>query len=80
MTAAKIQYVSKGFNIRDLGYTYNGMLRLNHPGYGLPWNRIRVQGGAHGAHFGINRAGELYTLPLSRDPNLSKTLDAYNGL
>ena len=41
------------------------------------WNRIRVQGGAYGAHFGINRAGELYFASF-RDPNLSKTLDAYN--
>lgn len=79
MTAAKIQYVSKGFNIRDLGYTYNGSMLVLKSILAMDylWNRIRVQGGAYGAHFGINRAGELYFASF-RDPNLSKTLDAYN--
>ena len=69
MTAAKIQYVSKGFNIRELGYSYNGSMLVLKSILAMDylWNRIRVQGGAYGAHFGINRAGELYFASF-RDP------------
>lgn len=45
MTAAKIQYVSKGFNIRELGYSYNGSMLVLKSILAMDylWNRIRVQ-------------------------------------
>lgn len=79
MTAAKIQYVSKGFNVQALGYKYNGSLLVLKSILAMDylWNRVRVQGGAYGAQFGVNRAGELYFTSY-RDPNLKKTIAAYN--
>ena len=79
MTAAKIQYVSKGYNIRQLGYAYSGSLLVLKSVLAMDylWNRVRVQGGAYGAFFGINRSGDLY-MASYRDPNLRKTIEAYN--
>ncbi|MDO4289309.1 MAG: insulinase family protein [Eubacterium sp.] len=79
MTAAKIQYVSKGYNIRQLGYDYSGSLLVLKSILAMDylWNRVRVQGGAYGAFFGINRSGDMY-MASYRDPNLQKTIDAYN--
>ncbi|MEG0075596.1 MAG: insulinase family protein [Eubacterium sp.] len=79
MTASQIQYVSKGYNIEKLGYAYHGSYLVLKSILGMDylWNRIRVQGGAYGAFFGINRVGDLYFASY-RDPNLLKTIDAYN--
>lgn len=79
MTAAKIQYVSKGYSIRQLGYQYNGSLLVLKSILAMDylWNKIRVQGGAYGAFFGINRSGEMY-MASYRDPNLRKTAAAYD--
>ncbi|MEG0310638.1 MAG: peptidase M16, partial [Eubacterium sp.] len=62
MTASQIQYVSKGYNIEKLGYAYHGSYLVLKSILGMDylWNRIRVQGGAYGAFFGINRVGDLY--------------------
>lgn len=80
LTAAKIQYVSQGYNIRDLGYAYSGaqlvlkgMLSMDYL-----WNRVRVQGGAYGAFFSIGRSGDVY-FGSYRDPKLKKTFEAYAG-
>ncbi|MEA5074539.1 MAG: insulinase family protein [Eubacterium aggregans] len=79
-TAAKVQYVSKGFNIRSLGYDYSGSMLVLKSVLSMDylWNKVRVQGGAYGASFGVNKSGELYFASY-RDPNIGKTFDAYNG-
>lgn len=81
LTAAKIQYVSQGYNIRDLGYEYagsqlvlKGILSMDYL-----WNRVRVQGGAYGAFMSIGRGGDLY-FGSYRDPKLKKTFEAYQGV
>lgn len=81
LTAAKIQYVSQGYNIRDLGYQYagsqlvlKGILSMDYL-----WNKVRVQGGAYGAFMSIGRSGDLY-FGSYRDPKLKKTFEAYQGV
>lgn len=80
MTAAKINYVAKGFNIKKLGHSYNGAFFVLKTIMGMDylWNRIRLQGGAYGAAFGIARSGEL-AFSSYRDPQLTKSLTAYDG-
>ena len=80
MTAAQIQYVSKGFNIKDLGYDYTGSYLVLKSILSMDylWNKVRVLGGAYGASFGINRAGDL-SFSSYRDPNIEKTIDVYNA-
>ena len=79
MTTSKVQYVSKGENIRQYGYTYNGTMAVLKAIMGTDylWNNVRVQGGAYGAFYGINASGDLY-MSSYRDPNLVKTLKAYD--
>ncbi|MBC3888320.1 peptidase M16 [Acetobacterium paludosum] len=80
LTAAKIQYVSQGYNIRELGFEYSGaqLVLKGILSMDYLWNKVRVQGGAYGAFFSIGRGGDLY-FGSYRDPKLKKTLDAYAG-
>ncbi|RDY25743.1 insulinase family protein [Romboutsia weinsteinii] len=79
MTSANVQYVAKGYNFTKLNYEYSGSMLVLKTilGYDYLWNRVRVQGGAYGAMVNITRAGNMVFVSY-RDPNLAKTLDAYN--
>lgn len=81
MTSAKVQYVAKGCNFRNLGYDYTGALKVLKTiiSFDYLWNKVRVQGGAYGCfcHFEMN--GNLFFASY-RDPNLNKTIDAYNDV
>ncbi len=79
-TASKVQYVSKGYNVKALDYQYSGSLLVLKSILSMDylWSVVRVQGGAYGASFGINKAGEL-SFSSYRDPNVARTVDAYNG-
>ena len=46
--------------------------------YDYFWTKIRVQGGAYGAFTSFNRNGMMY-FGSYRDPNLTETLDVFNG-
>ena len=46
---------------------------------GYLWNRVRVQGGAYGAGFSVDRAGNVYSYSY-RDPTPAKTLGADSGI
>lgn len=79
MTAAEIQYVCQGYNLRKLGYAYHGSLLVLKTIMSMDylWNQIRVLGGAYGAGLSITRAGE-FVFSTFRDPNLKRTLDVYD--
>lgn len=81
LTAAKIQYVSQGYNIRALGYDYKGsqLVLKGILSMDYLWNKVRVQGGAYGAFMNIGRGGDLY-FGSYRDPKLKKTFEAYQGV
>lgn len=78
-TAGKVQYVVKGANFRQLGYTYSGALKVVETilKYDHLWNKIRVQGGAYGALVQFRRNGNMM-LGSYRDPNLAETVEVFD--
>ncbi len=80
LTPGKVQYVAKGYNFKNLGFQYRGSLQVLRTIASLDylWNRIRVQGGAYGSFARFSRDGNMYFCSY-RDPNLTETLDVYDG-
>lgn len=81
MIPGQVQYVAKGYDFHQLGYRYHGSLRVLATilKYDYLWNRIRVQGGAYGVFPRISRSG-LMLFCSYRDPQLQKTLEAYDHI
>ncbi len=79
LTPSNVQYVSKGYNFKKLGYEYTGQLLVLKTIIGMDylWNKVRVQGGAYGAFANILRNGNL-VFASYRDPNIKETLKAYD--
>ena len=79
MTSGKVQYVVKGANFRNLGYTYSGSLKVLETilRYDYLWTRVRVQGGAYGGFAKFERNGNMI-FGSYRDPNLAETLAVYD--
>ncbi len=80
-TSASIQYVCMAGNFADKGLPYDSRLNVLKVilGYDYLWNTVRVKGGAYGCMTSFERFGDAYFVSY-RDPNLSKTLDAYKGI
>jgi len=80
LTPGNVQYVAKGFNFRRLGHGYSDSLQVLRTIASLDylWNRVRVRGGAYGCFARFSRDGNMYFCSY-RDPNLSETLDVYDG-
>lgn len=77
---AQVNYVGKGINLYDRGYTLHGSVgvvaRLLETGY--LWERIRMQGGAYGVFMPFDSRSGVLTLISYRDPNLLNTLAVYD--
>ena len=75
LSASKVQFVTKGFNYKQLGFTWNAKLTVLSKLIASEWlhQQIRVLGGAYGAFCNISQSGTFY-LASYRDPNLSETL------
>ena len=80
-TSSKVQFVAKAGNFIDAGASYSGALQILKVimSYEYLWNNIRVKGGAYGCMSSFNRIGEGYFVSY-RDPNLTKTLEVYDGV
>jgi Zn-dependent M16 (insulinase) family peptidase len=80
LSASKVQYVTQGANIRDLGHAYSGRLELlgRILSRGYLTKKVRVENGAYGAFASFSRSGVGY-FGSYRDPQLQKTLDAFAG-
>ena len=81
LSSANVQYVSKGYNLKKLGYEYKGSLLVLSTLLSREYlhNKIRAQGGAYGAGISIDRSGHVITYSY-RDPNLKETIDVYDGM
>ncbi len=77
---AQVNYVGKGANLFDLGYTLKGSAFVvnNHLNGSYLWDKIRVQGGAYGGFAVFDSQSGVYTFLSYRDPNLTQSLDAYD--
>ncbi len=78
---AQVNYVGKGLNLYDLGYRYHGSTHVitRYLRNGWLWEKIRLQGGAYGAFCFFDKHSGALTFVSYRDPNLLKTLEAFDG-
>jgi len=76
----QVNYVAKGANLYDLGYTYDGSVAVitNHLRGTWLWDQIRVQGGAYGAFCLFDYRSGVWSYVSYRDPNLLSSLEAYD--
>ncbi|MDO5484255.1 MAG: peptidase M16, partial [Desulfovibrionaceae bacterium] len=79
---AQINYVGKGANLYDLGYTYHGSASviLRYLRMGRLWEQVRVRGGAYGAFCALEHLSGNFVCASYRDPNVTETLTAFDGL
>lgn len=82
LTPGQVNYVAKGANLYDLGYKYNGSVNviMRWLRMGRLWEDVRVAGGAYGVSCSFERTGGNAVCSSYRDPNVDKTLSAYDGL
>jgi hypothetical protein len=80
LTPSKVQYVTKGYNFKDLGYEFNGKINVLNQILSREWlnNQIRVIGGAYGGFCRFNESGNFYFASY-RDPNLKETIENIDG-
>lgn len=77
---AQVNYVGKGANLFEMGYTLHGSAKVisRYLRTSWLWDRVRVQGGAYGAFCLFNSLSGVLTLVSYRDPNLAKTVEAFD--
>ena len=80
MSASKVQYVTKGYDFKQLGYDWNGKIRVLNQILSREYlqTQIRVIGGAYGGFAGFSQSGSVY-FGSYRDPNLKESLDNYDA-
>lgn len=78
---AQVNYVGKGANLRALGFQMTGAssVVLKYLNTTYLWDKVRVQGGAYGGSSRFDLVSGNFSFLSYRDPNLLKTLDAYDG-
>ena len=77
---AQIGFAVRGYRLSCEGKKFHGgmWLAANILTLDYLWNRVRVQGGAYGAGFQIDRAGNLFSYSF-RDPTPGRTLSMDRG-
>ena len=80
-TTSNVVYVSKGYDLEDLGLKYRGDLTVlaNILNSSYLHNEIRAKGGAYGGGITIGRSGDMATYSY-RDPNLKNTVRVYDSI
>ena len=78
---AQVNYVGKGANLYDLGYRFHGsaLVISRYLKTTWLWEQVRVQGGAYGAFSLFDRLSGVMSFVSYRDPNLERTLEAFDG-
>lgn len=78
---AQVNYVGKGANLKALGFDLTGAssVVLKYLNTTYLWDKVRVQGGAYGGSSRFDLVSGNFSFLSYRDPNLLKTLDAYDG-
>jgi len=81
LTPSKVQYVVEGADFKELGYEWNGKMRVLSQILSTDYLQtvIRVMGGAYGGWSNISSNGTV-TFNSYRDPNLKETLENYAGI
>ncbi len=78
---SQVNYVGKAAVLHRAGRPLHGsVLAINaYLNTTWLWEKVRAQGGAYGAHGGLDLLSGLYTYTSYRDPNVLRTLDNYDG-
>jgi hypothetical protein len=78
---AQVNYVGKGLDLSKVGYRFKGshLACVKHARMAWLWDKIRVQGGAYGAFCSLDRFSGSFAFASYRDPNVEKTLAAFDG-
>ena len=78
---AQVNYVGKGANLRQLGFELTGAanVAIKFLNTTYLWDKVRVQGGAYGGSSRFDLTSGNFSFLSYRDPNLLKTVDAYDG-
>jgi len=81
LTPSKVQYVIEGADFKDLGYSWDGKMRVLNQILSRDYlqTKIRVMGGAYGGWCNITPYG-MTTFNSYRDPNLKETIENYSGI
>lgn len=81
LSASQVQYVCRAGNYKKNGLEYTGGLRMLRGILNTDylWNTVRVKGGAYGCMCSFGKSGDAY-IASYRDPNLGKTIEAYEGI
>lgn len=77
---AQVNYVGKAGNLYSHGYHFHGSAHVicRYLRNSWLWDRVRVQGGAYGAFCLFSRLSGVVSFVSYRDPNLIKTLRAFD--
>ena len=78
---AKVNYVAKGERLTRLGYASDGaaFVATHWLRGGWLWEKVRVQGGAYGAHSALDMRSGTFAFDSYRDPNLLDTIAVYDA-
>jgi len=78
---SQVNYVGKGASLYPAGYQFHGSTHVitRYLRSAWLWERVRVQGGAYGAFCQFDRFSGILSFVSYRDPNLLKTLDAFDS-
>ncbi len=78
---AQVGFAVRGYHLACMGKAFEGSMWLtaNILSLSYLWNVVRVQGGAYGAGFHMDRSGSMYSYSY-RDPTPEKTLKASEGM
>ena len=81
LTTSKVQYVIKGYNLKKLGYKWDGKINVLSQILSTDWlqTRLRVMGGAYGGFSNFFENGDVFFISY-RDPNLKETLVNYDAM
>jgi Zn-dependent M16 (insulinase) family peptidase len=80
LTSSGVQYVVKGYDFRQLGFSWDGKWHVLSHILSTDWlhSRIRVMGGAYGGFSSVSKNGIIF-LASYRDPNLRETLENFDA-
>jgi Zn-dependent M16 (insulinase) family peptidase len=78
---SNVNYVGKGVDLYALGLKSSGanLVIQRYLNTAWLWTKVRVQGGAYGGSCRLDRYNGVFTFLSYRDPNLTATLDVYDG-
>jgi Zn-dependent M16 (insulinase) family peptidase len=78
---AKVNYVAKGGDLRELGLKSTGaaLVAQNLLSTTWLWDKVRLQGGAYGGFCRFDRLSGSFSYISYRDPNLLETLEVYDS-